>query len=90
MLQSGLRHNPAHLRAATRKQNEENRFGATRASKSGTRGVFWDRSRGRWVASVSHYGQQRRKRFATRDEAESTALAWRLELFTHNDMDRTG
>ena len=36
---------PSHLRLVTRKQNMENRKGATRVSSTGVRGVVWDRAR---------------------------------------------
>lgn len=79
---------PSHLRTATRKQNHEHKPGARRDSKSGIRGVFYDNTFHKWVGSVGHFGQQHRKSFATSDEAADWVLAKRLELFTHNALDR--
>ena len=79
---------PDHLRVATRKQNNENHQSARRDSKSGIRGVFWDNTFHKWVGSVGHYGKQHRKSFATREEAADWVLAKRLELHTHNNVDR--
>jgi hypothetical protein len=81
--------NPAHLRPVTAKQNAENLSGAQRNSKSGVLGVHpW---RNRWEAKVTH----NRKDiyvglFATLEEAAAAVRAKRIELFTHNDLDRIG
>jgi hypothetical protein len=78
---------PEHLRAATRKQNAENLSGANAISKSGVLGV--SPSGKRWQASVKHHGQQfHLGRFNTIAEAEEAVVAKRLELYTHNDLDR--
>ena len=79
---------PEHLRAATRKQNLENQQGARKDSQSGIRGVFFDNTFHKWVGSVGHLGKQHRKSFKTREQAAEWVLAKRLELFTHNDLDR--
>ncbi len=81
--------NPQHLRLATNKQNHENYQGARRNSKSGIRGVHPGRRRG-WAAQVTH----NRKAihigtFATAEEAGEAVRLKRLELFTHNDVDRS-
>lgn len=82
---------PEHLRLATQKQNQENRAGASRHSKSGVRGVHWDETKRRWVAQVRHHGSgYYQKRFRTLEEAEAAVIAKRNELFTHNDLDRLG
>ena len=79
--------NPGHLRAATRKQNSENRQGPTCRNKSGVRGVFWHANR--WVAKLGHNKKQVMVgRFLTLEEAEAAIVAKRLELFTHNVVDR--
>ena len=83
--------NPAHLRAATHKQNMENRCGSTVKSRSGVRGVTWDARCGRWRAYAVHHGKYVHVgAFATVAEAEAAVIAARLELFTHNDADRRG
>lgn len=77
--------NPAHLRAVTIKQNQENRAGAQVNSASGVRGVSWDKRNKKWVVQVGHVFVGR---YASKDEAATAARAKRLELFTHNDADR--
>lgn len=76
---------PTHLRPVTDKQNQENRSGATRASITGLRGVYYRESSGRWLVYVKrkYVGS-----FATADEANFAARARRNEVMTHNDADR--
>lgn len=81
--------NPAHLRATTPKQNQENRAGAQCNSSSGVRGVRWEAGRKKWLARVKHNGRTLNVgRFATLAEATEAVRRKRLELFTHNDRDR--
>lgn len=75
--------NPAHLRLATNKQNQENRSSATARSRSRVRGVSLYRD-GRWRAVVGHNGKHIHVGyFATVAEAEAAVIAKRAELFTH-------
>ena len=81
--------NPEHLRPVTPKQNEENRAGATRRSKSGVRGVYWHKAEKKWHAQVGHHGRNVHVGFF--DDlraAEQAVIAKRNELHTHNDIDR--
>jgi hypothetical protein len=79
---------PDHLRAATQKQNMENRDGPQSNSKSGVQGVT-PCSSGKWRADVIHNGRQHYLgRFDDVLGAEAAVIAKRLELFTHNDADR--
>ena len=81
--------NPAHLRLATQKQQQENLPGALRNSMTGVRGVIWERARGKYRATVGHNGRTIYVgRFDTIAEAEAAVIAKRNELFTHNDLDR--
>lgn len=81
--------NPDHLRLVNHKQNGENRQGAASNSKSGIRGVCWDKQRNKWKATVGHNGDRIRIGFySTIEEAEAAVIAKRLELHTHNDLDR--
>lgn len=80
---------PDHLRPVTNKQNTENVVGAQRNSKSGVRGVWWDKDASKWRAAVRH----NRKLihvgyFESIEDADAAVKAKRNELFTHNDMDR--
>lgn len=81
--------NPAHLRAVTNKQNEENRAGANASSSTGVRGVGWHKAARKWSASVTSEGKfHHAGLFLTKHEAEAAVIAKRIELFTHNDLDR--
>lgn len=83
--------NPNHLRAASHAQNGQNLKGATLRSKSGVRGVYFDRSRGKWLAQVRLQGKVVwTKRFPSLAEAESAAIEARLKHHTHNEVDRRG
>jgi hypothetical protein len=80
---------PTHLRPTTQSQNMQNLTGPHRDSTSGVRGVSWDAQTGRWRAQMClNYVHYRLGRFATVAEAETAVIAKRLELFTHNDLDR--
>ena len=81
--------NPKHLRLATPKQNKENLRGAQSASASGIRGVSWISHRNKWGATVTHNKiTHHLGYFRTAAEAGEAARVKRLELFTHNDIDR--
>jgi hypothetical protein len=80
---------PHHLRAATKAQNGQNRKGLQSNNTSGYRGVT--RRRNRFIAQVQHQGVNTYLgMYGTAEEAAGVAMAKRLELFTHNDLDRTG
>lgn len=82
--------NPFHLRLVTRQQNNEHRKGANVDNRSsGVLGVHGTPS-GRWVAAVNHGGKSFNA--GTHDtiaEAEAAVIALRLQIFTHNDKDKT-
>ena len=82
--------NQAHLRAATRKQNQENRHRQHGRNTSGVRGVSWSRAAGQWTARVGHNRRIYCAYFHDLNEAAAWAVAKRLELFTHNTVDRRG
>lgn len=78
---------PEHLRVTTRKQNNENKLGAYKNSKSGIRGVTWQK--GKWRVQIGHNGNVVHIGYFTDlDEAAEAARQARLELFTHNEEDR--
>lgn len=80
---------PEHLRSATHKQNGENKAGAASNSKSGIRGVSWNRQNKRWVAKVVHNGHDYTLgNFMDIRDAEAAVIAKRKELYTHNEIDR--
>jgi hypothetical protein len=82
--------NPRHLRPVTQKQNAEHRAGPKRNTTSGVLGVSWRKELLKWHARVMHNGKSTScGYFADLAEAESVVVAKRLELFTHNDADRS-
>lgn len=82
--------NPGHLRLVTNKQNGENRREASSRSKSGVRGVWWDKSKGKWSAGITHNGRRVTVgRFDSVEEAQDAVRNKRIELFTHNERDRS-
>jgi hypothetical protein len=79
--------NPDHLRLATHKQNQENLSRTDGAS--GYRGVYKEALGPSWRAVVKHHGTNHvRSGFSTPEEAAVVARDLRLELFTHNELDR--
>lgn len=80
---------PDHLRPVRSKQNQENRISVAKNNTSGYRGVSWSEKRGGWIAGAISGG---RKRYAgihpTAALAGEAARLLRIELFTHNDIDR--
>lgn len=82
---------PDHLRAVTPKQNTEHFVAEVRSTNtSGYRGVVYDKTRKRWRARVESAGRARASYHLTREEAAQAALRMRLEMHTHNDLDRQG
>ncbi|MCH9732852.1 MAG: HNH endonuclease [Actinomycetia bacterium] len=81
--------NPQHLRLATYKQNMENRTGPQANNTSGFWGVIRDNRAGYWRAVVQHHCKRYNLgRFTNPEEAAEVARKSRIELFTHNDVDR--
>lgn len=81
--------NPDHLRAVTQKQSSEN-TSLRKDNTSGAQGVSWDSRNGKWRAQIRHHGKRTNLgSFDSLEEAAEVARQKRLELFTHNDLDRT-
>lgn len=81
--------NPAHLRAVSPKQNQENRSAISRNNASGFRGVSWYASRQKWVAAVTHDRKLHHLGyFSNREDAVRAVVSKRNELYTHNEDDR--
>jgi len=76
--------NPAHLRLATHKQNNENRRGpAVNNVTSGVRGVY--KADKKWVARLGHNGAAHYLgRYPTIEDAEAVVIEARRRLFTHS------
>lgn len=80
--------NPAHLRLATAKQNQENLSGPRIDNRLGVRGVSLTRT-GKYKAKVGHNGEVIEVgTFDSLEEADLAVRAKRNELFTHNILDR--
>jgi len=80
--------NIAHLRLVTPKQNKEHRQGAQRNNACGIRGVRLMKH-GRWRAVARHNGKDVYiGMYDTAEKAAEAARQKRMELFTHNDLDR--
>lgn len=76
---------PSHLRAASRKQNNENRGAVSVRSSSGYRGVSWDKSKNKWMAHLTHdYKFRFVGYFDSAEDAAEAAAASRAEVFTHS------
>lgn len=81
--------NPDHLRAITRQQNAENIGKLHSKNTSGYRGVNWNKAMKKWHALVSYQRQRYHVGFyESIEDAAEAAKAKRLELHTHNDLDR--
>lgn len=63
-----LNYRISNLRLASRSQNTMNR-GAQSNSKSGIKGVCWDKEKGKWHAQIMSGGRHIRKRFSSIEEA---------------------
>ena len=74
--------NPEHLRTATHQQNQENREGANRNSRTGVRGVYIDS--GKYRVTVTHKGKRYRPGcYDSLEEAERVAVELRARLHSH-------
>jgi hypothetical protein len=81
--------NPSHLRAVTNKQNMENPSGLRADNTSGFQGVMWDKRDKKWRAYANHNGRYHSAGYhSTKEAAAEAAHKLRLELFTHNELDK--
>jgi len=79
--------NPEHLRLASVKQNQENMSGLRSNNTSGYRGV--SKMGRKWRATMTHAGQfMHLGSFDTPEEAAEVVRLKRVELYTHNIIDR--
>jgi hypothetical protein len=74
-----------NLRAVTHAQNQQNRKGANKNSRSGVRGVSWNKRDKCWVAKVEVDGKTHRKSFGRKADATRTARRWRSELMPFSE-----
>lgn len=79
----------SHLKPVSLKQKMERRSGANASSKSGVRGVVWDKRAKKWRGGVKHNKKTYHAGlFVEIKDAEAAVIALRNELFTHNEEDR--
>ena len=73
-----------NLRAATHKQNCENRKGAQKNSKTGVKGVSWAKKAKKWEAQIQHNGTKKHLGYyETKEDAIAARIAAEKEYFTH-------
>lgn len=81
--------NPKHLQVVTQQKNRENLSGAYATSKSGVRGVYWNKNEQKWQAQCSHKGRKYHGGLhASLEEAERAVIALRNSVMTNNLLDR--
>lgn len=79
--------NPEHLRAATQKQNCENREGLATNNTSGYKGVSYVKRTGKYVATITHHKNRiYLGAFLTAELAWEARKVKELELFTHSPL----
>jgi len=80
---------PDHLREVTQVENMENLPVTSARSKSGYRGVVWDKVNKRWRAQLMHNRRMIHVgRFDTIPKAVAAVQEARRRIHTHNDLDR--
>ena len=73
-----------NLRAVTHKQNQENRKGTNKNSKSGIKGVRWHKDKKKWCAQISHNGKViYLGYYENKDDARDARIEGEKEYFTH-------
>jgi hypothetical protein len=73
-----------NLRAASRKQNGENRKGANKNSKSGEKGVCWHKNMEKWCAQICHNGKViPLGYYVNKEDAIAARIAAEKKYYTH-------
>ena len=81
--------NPDHLRPVTAEQNQANRSGANKSSRSGIRGVSWVKRDQVWRAEITaNHERHDLGRFDTAEEAEVAVTEWRRINMPYSLMDQ--
>lgn len=85
---NGLDNRASNLRVVTRAENNQNRRGAQRNSKSQIRGVYWHKASGKWAAQIkfnsktTHLGT-----YVNKEDAISAVKEARKRLMPFSEMD---
>lgn len=77
--------NVDHMRLLTAGQNQQNREGAQDRNRSGLRGVYWHKEKGKWTVRIGiggkhHFGGY----FTNKEEAGRVASSLRAELLPYS------
>lgn len=74
-----------NLRIVTSSENQQNRRGAQRNSKSGVRGVCWHKQRGKWTTRIRINGQRiYLGLYDSLSDAEKAVIDARQKYMTHS------
>lgn len=75
-----LNNNIENLREVTQTQNQHNRK-INKSNTSGIKGVYWHKTKKKWLAGCSHNGKWKNfGPFATKEEAEKTIREFREKI----------
>ena len=83
---NSLNNHIENLRVATHKQNQENRKGANKNSKTGVKGVreHWYKSTKKWRAEIQYNGKSKHLGlYETKKDAIAARIAAEKEYYTH-------
>ena len=73
-----------NLRAATPKQNRENRKSANKNNKTGVKGVSWDKKAKNWRAQIQYNGTKKHLGlYETKEDAIAARIVAEKECYTH-------
>lgn len=73
-----------NLRPTSRKQNQENRKSANKDSKSGEKGVCWNKSVKKWKVYICHNGKDiHLGYYVNKEDAIAARIAAEKKYFTH-------
>ena len=73
---------PSNLRLATSAQNKQNTVSANKNSKSGIRGVFWDKGKKKWRTTIGVDGKTKHiGLFNSAADAEHASTKARIKFF---------
>ena len=87
---NGLDNRRSNLRIVSHQQNTRNRSGSQKNSKSGVRGVYWHKQRGKWAACIRHNGKNiSLGLYDDLEEAKKSRLSKELEIWDADDTYQT-
>lgn len=83
-----INHNPLdntrdNLNIVSQHENKQNRDGLDKNNKSGIRGVYWCKTKKRWIGKVTSYRKTKRKYFYDKTEAAKWVEEYRKEVMPY-------